>query len=96
MHTGRGQGDLEGMMSPPSPSRGTVWLWKCQGENEAGRGRWGSGGGGGGSKENSETQNLTCTWKPLERSLVSSQNDDTVQVVGKMGNLVSTCFDYIG
>lgn len=42
------------------------------------------------------TGDLTCVWKQLKMSLISLKSYDTIQVVGKMGNLISTNFDCIG
>lgn len=75
---------------PPSPGKGSGCV-NGKAEMKAGGATQGQV-----VEENFETQNLTCMWKQLEMALVSLKNDDTIQVVGKMGNLVSACFDCIG
>lgn len=64
----------------------------------------GSCGGGRDNIETFEAEHLTCMWRQLEMSLVSlknmththTQKYDTIQVVGKMGNPVSTYFNCVG
>lgn len=46
---------------------------------------------GKGNVENCETENLTCIWKQ-QMSVMSLKNDDTIQVVGKMQDLVLIYF----